>query len=266
MVKVYPNGEEFIKENDAILKQNRYMSAFFYWDAPFITESNQVNYALRVAQGESVLLGMKVEPFNLLLYGNSECLEELLAFIKDNGYELTGILTSQSIGDALLDISPRVLGKEYYQQIGMDFMTATEISEPSSDEVEIPTLNDVDEIYHLMINFIKDCGLTDEVHKEKIGERISDYRIIRRDDKIVSLSRRSPDTDTSIRISAVYSRPEYRNQKLARKVVNYLKNEIINEGKIATLNVDQANPISYHLYSSLGFKKVFSQGIFLLKQ
>ena len=266
MVKVYSNGEEFIQENDLFLKQNRYMSAFFYWDAPLIQESNKINYALKVSQNEKILLAMKVKPYNLLLYGEPDCLEELLLFIKDNEYELKGVLSSQSIGDALLSISKNVLGKEYYQQIGMDFMTATEISEPSSDEVEIPTLNDVDEIYHLMINFIKDCGLTDEVHKEKIGERISDYRIIRRDGKIVSLSRKSPDTDTSIRISAVYSRPEYRNQKLARKVVNCLKNEIINEGKIATLNVDQANPISYHLYSSLGFKKVFSQGIFLLKQ
>ena len=266
MVKVYSNGEEFIKENDTLLKQNRYMSAFFYWDAPFITESNKVNYALRVDQGENILLGMKVEPYNLLLFGESACLEELLTFIKDNEYELKGVLSSQSIGDTLLSISKNVLGKEYCQQIGMDFMTATEISEPSSNEVEIPTINDVDEIYTLMINFMKDCGLTDEVHKEKIEERISDYRIIRRDGKIASLSRRSPDTDTSIRISAVYSRPECRGQKLARKVVNYLKNEIINEGKIATLHVDQANPISNHLYSSLGFKKVFSQGIYLLKQ
>ena len=51
----------------------------------------------------------------------------------------------------------------------------------------------------------------------------------------------------------------------ARKLVNYAKNEIIAQGKIATLNVDKKNPISNHLYSSLGFKKVFSQGIYKQK-
>ena len=81
----------------------------------------------------------------------------------------------------------------------------------------------------------------------------------------MAISRKSPESDQSTRISMVYTRPEYRNQGLGRKVVNYLKNEILNEGKIATLNVDQANPISNHLYKSLGFKKVFSRGIFLPK-
>ena len=31
----------------------------------------------------------------------------------------------------------------------------------------------------------------------------------------------------------------------------------------ATLNVDEKNPISYHLYTSLGFKRMFSQAIYL---
>ena len=61
------------------------------------------------------------------------------------------------------------------------------------------------------------------------------------------------------------TKPEYRGMGYARKLVNYAKNEIIAQGKIATLNVDKKNPISNHLYSSLGFKKVFSQGIYKQK-
>ena len=40
------------------------------------------------------------------------------------------------------------------------------------------------------------------------------------------------------------------------------KREIIEKGFIATLNVDKNNPISYHIYESIGFKKVFTQGIY----
>ena len=32
--------------------------------------------------------------------------------------------------------------------------------------------------------------------------------------------------------------------------------------EVATLNVDKKNPISNHLYASLGFKKLFSQGVY----
>ena len=43
-------------------------------------------------------------------------------------------------------------------------------------------------------------------------------------------------------------------------------NEIIDSGRIAVLNVDQKNPVSYHLYTSMGFRKIFSQGVFKLNE
>ena len=266
MIISYPNGEAFINDNASYLNQNKYLSAFFFLDAPLLTESSPKNYAIKVYSNDKQLLGILVEPYNLLLYGDVELLEEMLTFIKDNGLELPGIFGPTNIGERFLEISQELLGKEYHTLVSMDFMEATEITEPSSNEVEIPNLDDVDELCECMVNFIKDCGLTDPVVKDKIASNISNYRIIRRDNKIVSLSRRSPETDNSVRISAVYTRPEYRGQKLARKVVNNIKNEIINEGMIATLNVDQLNPISNHLYSSLGFKKVFSQGVYVLRK
>jgi len=36
----------------------------------------------------------------------------------------------------------------------------------------------------------------------------------------------------------------------------------LTSGKRATLNVDRKNPVSYHLYLSLGFERMFSQGEF----
>ncbi|MCR5564764.1 MAG: GNAT family N-acetyltransferase, partial [Gammaproteobacteria bacterium] len=71
--------------------------------------------------------------------------------------------------------------------------------------------------------------------------------------------------DASYKIAFVYTRDEYRGKGYARKVVNSVKNEILDKGFVATLNVDQKNPISNHLYESLGFKKVFSQGVYVPK-
>ena len=266
MIVEYSNGEAFIKENSSFLNENRYLSAFFYIDAPLLTKCDKKNYVFKVSSNNKTLLALKVEPYNLLLYGEKECLEELLLFLKNNNFEVDGVNCSTIIGDALLAVSEKILGKTYKLLIGMDFMEAKEISEESSEDVIVPTTDDVKEIYQCMINFFNDCGLPDKPNMEKIRDTISSFRIIRMDNKIVSLSKKSPDTDVSIRVVTVYTRPEYRNRGLARKVVNYVKNEIINEGKIATLNVDQANPVSYHLYTSLGFKKVLSQGVYIVNK
>ena len=75
----------------------------------------------------------------------------------------------------------------------------------------------------------------------------------------------SKGTDNSYRITHVYTRVEYRGMGYAKKVVNTIKNEILDMGYIATLNVDMSNPISNHIYKKIGFKKVFSQGIYLVK-
>lgn len=266
MVKVYRNGDIFLNENSSFLDENKYMSVFFYLDAPLIKEADKINYVLKVSDGRKKLLALKLEPFNLIIYGDHDCLEELLMFIKDNNYKIKDVMCSEELGNHLIDVSNRIFHKHYQKQIGMDFMKATEYTEDSSKEVEIPSIDDVNELFECEVNFIKDCGLSDKPNRKKLIEKIPSLRIIRKDNRIVSMCGRSPDTDESIRISLVYTRPEYRGQGLARKVVNYLKNEILNEGKIATLNVDQVNPISYHLYQSLGFKKVFSQGIYLLKE
>ena len=265
MIFSYSDGASFIEENGAYLSENTYMSSFFFLDAPLLKETSKKNYAIKVYDENTQLLAMKVEPYFLMLYGDKTLLKELLIFIKNNELEIEGAYCATELGEELLGLSQEILNKEYYQQIGMDFMETKDITEPSSNEIERPTLNDVDEIVECLINFISDCGLTDKVERENVIKTLSTYRIIRLDNKIASLARKSPESDSSTRISMVYTRPEYRNKGLARKIVNYLKNEIISEDKIATLNVDQANPISNHLYQSLGFKKVFSRGIFVPK-
>ena len=263
MIINYPNGEAFIKDNKAFLEENVYMSSFFFLDAPLLKESSKKEYALRAYSKNKQLVLIKVEPYYVLLYGDFELVKELLIYIKENELEVNGIYCSSEIGNEYTRLAKELFNQNFHLQLGMDFMEAIEITEPSSPLVDRATLDDVDELYECLINFVKDCGLTDEVKKEDIIKCIDRFRLIRQDNKIVSLASKCPESDRSLRITDVYTRPEYRGKGLARKVVNYIKNEILEEGLIATLNVDQTNPISNHLYESLGFKKTFSRGIYL---
>ena len=257
MVKIYKNGEEFISENKEFLDENKYMSTFFYVDAKVLDKTDNINYAIKYEANGKKLLGMRVEPYNLCLYGDKECSKELLEFIDKNNYIVPGLIAPAAIGDFITTIDSR-----YRKSIGMDFMETKEKTEESSNEVVKATFDDVDELFNCVSNFIKDCGLPDKPDKNNIAKKLNNFRIIKDGNLIVSMAAISDGTTNSKRITFVYTRPEYRGKSYARKVVNTSKNEILDMGLIATLNVDQKNPISNHLYESLGFKKVFSQGIY----
>lgn len=265
MIIYYPNGEAFIEDNSSYLEENVFMSSFFFLDAPLLKESSKKNYALKVFKEDKKLLALKVEPYYVLLYGDVELVKELLIYIKENELEVNGIYSSMEVGNEYTSLADTIYQEKFYLQLGMDFMRAVEYTEPSSKEVTFATLDDVDELYECLINFVKDCSLNDEVTKEDIIKGIKRFRLIRDNNRIVSLASLCPESDDSLRIADVYTRPEYRGRGLAKKVVNYIKNEILDLGKMATLNVDQANPISNKLYKSLGFKKIFSRGIYLPK-
>ena len=255
MIKEYFDGESFINDNKEYLNINKYISLFFFLDAPLITEINSKNYVIKVKANGKTLLALKAEKYNTLLYGEKELLGEFLEYVKNKQYDINGIMCSIDIG--------RLLNKsEYIKSIGMDFMEAIDYTEESSNLVSIPNHKDVDEIYNMTISFLKDCGLDDNISKEKIAMAIDNYRIIRINETIVSMAMYSKNDEDSDRITYVFTKKEYRGCGYARKIVNCIKNEILSKGKIATLNVDQKNPISNHIYKSIGFKKVFSHGVY----
>ena len=257
MVKEYKNGNDFILENKEFLDKNKYMSSFFYLDAKFLNDIDINNYAIKVESNEYKLLAIRLEPYNLLLYGDKECLDELINYLASKNFKHNAILCPSDIGSRLVN------NHSYINEIGMDFMETTKYTEESSDDVIIPNISDLDELYECVITFFVDCGLPDRPTKDKLASELNNFRIIKEDNKIVSIAAFTPNTEDSYRISHVYTKPSYRGKKYARKVVNNIKNEILELGKKATLNVDKKNPISNHLYESLGFKKIYSQGIYV---
>jgi len=259
MVKVYNNGEEFIQDNDAFLKTNEHLAVFFYLDAKMLNKTDKINYALKVNNDGRDLLAVKVEPFNLILFGDESCAEELINFIFDNNYEFNHYLAETKVGVKIAEVL-KGYNYDYIETLAMSFMEAREITEPSSNLVSHANENDTDEILELMNLFEKECNLDDEIKKEDILKAINNFRILKENGKIVSIAKIAFGTETESRISFVYTREEYRGKKYARKVVNTCKNEILESGKIATLNVERTNPISNHLYKSLGFKILFDQG------
>lgn len=256
MIVVYPNGEAFLKDNLEFLEKEPDLTGFFRMDAPLVTCSDKQNYVAKAEKDGRRLVVTLQEPYSMLVYGDGELTEELFGFLIKNGYRLYSLLGSTPLCEQIAAVLEEKFGIVYYEHLGMDFMECTETTEPTAADVEIPTEADTDEIYECMVCFIADCGLNDRAEKEKIASQLGNYRIVRADGKIVSMAKKAANQ----KIAAVYTRPEYRGKGFARKVVNCCKNELIASEGIAKLNVDRKNPISNHLYRSLGFVPAFSQG------
>lgn len=260
MIYEYPNGQELLDDQRAYLETNPYQAGFFFWDAPLLKEPSARNYALRVTEGTETLLALAVEPYDLMLFGAPALTPELFDYLQARDLYRDNFLCGEDAGDALLAYAAERYGIAYTEALAMDFMEATEETEPDVTGTEIPTEADLDELVECLRGFVADCGLLDEVYPETERERLERYRVLRRDGRIVAMCAVSSKNDHDEKILDVYTRPEYRGQGLARIVTNNAKNEILRRGHIATLNVDKKNPISNHLYRSLGFQRVFSQG------
>lgn len=264
MVKIYSDGFTFYKENEDFLVQDPYVEVFFKLDSNILLETNDEEFALKISEENKTLLVMSKNPYPMLFMGDNSLIEELVDFLIKNNYKIHDYMCRTDIGDALLN-SYQNNNYKFYCSIRMDFMECKTKNTESNELIEIPTEKDIDEIYQMNIDFVKDCGLNDQVFRENIAKAINNYRIIRIDGEIASMATTAVSTKNDRKIAAVYTRPKFRGKGFAKKIVGTIVNETIDAGLYATLNVDQNNPISYHVYTKLGFKKIFTQAIYYLK-
>lgn len=182
MIVSYKTGAEFLQDNQTYLQKNPYLSTFFTLDAPLLQEAGKINYALRCEQGETRLLALKVEPYNLLLLGEEACVPELLRFLFDSDYEVKNYLCASELGYVLMQ-EMQSYGRCYEEALAMDFMEARRVTEPSAPEVEPAREDDLDEIFDCAQRFVADCGLLDKPEKESFRKVLDSIRVIRADGK-----------------------------------------------------------------------------------
>ena len=260
MITVYKSGADFLAAQKITLDRYPLESGFWFLDAPMIGNTDKRSYVVAVTEGENTLLSMRPYPYNMMLMGDESLVSELVDFLLREEYELESVLCSERIGEVFCAYMSREKHTEYFEALAMDYMESGSVCAPADAEVEKAASSDVPELTECMNLFSEECGLEERQDEEGVERKIEQFRLIRRDGQIAAMATLSSDTDTAKRISAVYTRPKYRGQNLAYKVVNAVKNEILASGYIADLNVDQRNPVTNYLYRKLGFERVFAQG------
>lgn len=119
MIRRYDSGAAFLAENQAFLDTKPQISAFMALDAPLLEKTDKINYAARCEKDGKTLLAMKVEPYHLQLFGDTDCAGELLDFLVRGGYEIQNYLSEKTLGDAAAREMEARFGMRYEEALAM---------------------------------------------------------------------------------------------------------------------------------------------------
>ena len=256
MYKVYKTGQDFLDENLNIIRNDPLGATFFEANVKMIPQCDKGNYAVRVEVDGSLLLAIHVGEYPLVLYGSEKCVDEFAQVVTQSKLQFNRTIGSYDISNAFLQAYERLVGGSHKVNLSMDIMYCDKVNYCDTTGVEQATTKDIEEITQLVVDFNFEAmsekstwgGIFD-----KISHNIDNYAILRVNEKIVSIGYSNTEGTGLHRISNVYTKPEHRNKGYSRKVVTYLTERALKSGNLPCLHVDQHNPVSNHLYQTIGY-------------
>ena len=257
MYKLYKSGKEFLNENLSLIRSDPLGTIFFESNANMIEHCNQSSYAARVECGGEVLIAIRVDGFPLVIYGSECCLEELAHVVAEHELQFVKAIGYHELIDKFLTFYEQLVGGSHKVNLYMDVMYCDKVMPCDTSKVERATAKDVEEITNLVVSFLGEAIGENATWGEKnaqIAREIDLYALLRVDGEIVSIASCKDSGYNLYRISNVYTKPEFRNKGYSRKVVTFLTEQILQSGRLACLFVDQNNPVSNHLYQTIGYK------------
>ena len=257
MYKLYKTGKEFLDENINLIRSDPLGTIFFEANGNAIAQCDASNYAVRIDVGNEVLIAIRVDGFPLVIYGSESCVDALARTVADNKLQFDKVIGYYGLLDKFLISYEQLVGGSHKVNLSMDVMYCDDVEPCDTSEVERATAKDAEEITRLVVDFLNEAlgkNATWGGNFDKISQEIDFYALLRVNGKIVSIGVCKDSGDGLCRISNVYTKPQHRNKGYSRKVVTYLTEQILKLGKTPCLHVDKTNPVSNHLYQTIGYK------------
>ena len=257
MYKLYKTGKEFFDENIDLIRNDPLGTMFFEGNANSIEKCNEENYAARVEVDGDVLIAIRAHGYPFVVYGSEKCTSELAQIVVKNKLQFNKVIGYHGVCNKFLTEYEQIVGGTHRINLSMDIMYCDKVAPCDTSAVEQATAKDGEEIAQLIVEFLSEAMCEKSTWGEKIQRILQEIRyfaLIRADGKIVSIARVYECGNGLCRVSDVYTKPSYRNKGYARKLVTYLTEQIVASGDMACLHVDQHNPVSNHLYQTIGYK------------
>lgn len=255
MFHFYPTGQSFLDDNAEILTRSPLETVFFEGNAKNMPDMRD-GFAVKVWDGGGSLLALRLKTWPMVLFGEPSLCGELAACLWEQKCTFTRVLTSLPLAETFFTAYEALAGGGHRIRHAMTVMCCRTLRDVPTDAVSAATEADVDEIAGLVLRF----------HAEALGEigeptavaddvrrRLGNYAIARWEGRIAAIACRNREMERLCAVSGVYTLPEARGHGLARQVVTALTRDILQRGKLPYLFVEQKNPVSNHLYQSIGY-------------
>lgn len=228
---------------------------------------SDVTFAVLSNDEGVVMIAAKVPGRNIVLSrAAQDGIETLVDAIAEQKWEFPGIVGPADVAAAFSNGWTRVTGQkfnEYMDQIIYSLKTVT----PADDvegKMRLATEKDIPQVSAWFVGFSNDSHLpksekfTAEEAKNIVPARIAENRIYvwEAGGKAVAQAGVSS-TETSARISLVYTPQENRGKGYASALVAAVSQKMLNDGKkLCCLYADARNPVSNSIYRKLGYEFV----------
>lgn len=261
MFTVYQSGKEFLDENIDTLRKYPLETVFMEGNAYALTQCDCNNFAVKVWQGNSILLAIERRGVPMRLWGDKSLVGEMAEVLAKNKLTFGGVLGYPEICNEFLCCYEKLCGGGHETKHSMDIMFCKNPKPCDTSGVRFATEADVPALTEYFLKFLQETVQEEHDYDsilQQVREGLSDI-VICEQDGIVSMAKRSQDAQTLARISYVYTLPSMRNKRFSKRVVTFLTKRIVESGSVAYLFVDKTNPISNHLYSAIGYEYALPQ-------
>lgn len=144
------------------------------------------------------------------------------------------------------------MGIHELRELHWPVLPAGEIREASGDDLPLLT--------RWMEAFEADTGIF-STGAEATTRKLLDsgaLSVWQSEDGPVAMAAVTAGTPNTLRVSYVYTPPEYRGRGYARAVTAHLSRRILEDGRTAVLYADRDDPAPNHIYRTLGYRRVAS--------
>lgn len=262
MYKIYESGRDFLWENRLYLATHPLETVYIGLNALMISPKSDVGFLIRVWDGDDVLFAVRVLDYPMDIFGSERLCGELAQAVAERGFTFSKLLGFKETCEAFITAYERVAGGSHEITRAMDVMYCQTVSACDCSGVQFAAEEDRENLSEEIAAFCREelgecCSAADV--KKQMSRRIDEFALLRCDGKIASIAQKTRESELLTAISGVYTVPAYRRKGLARKTVTFLTEQIVGEGKIAYLFVEQGNSAAKRLYEKIGYKDAFSQ-------
>lgn len=214
-----------------------------------------------------IAIAIRTPPFSVLL--SHQTCDGAIPLIAQDIHTLYGDIPGVNgiteHSKSFADYWHELTGRDYRQHLGMGIYKLTAVNPIHGVSGHIRRATDADRewVIEWFLAFGQEAiGESDRTQAEGSVSRFMDYEtrglyFWEDQGKVVSMAGYGGMTPHGMRVSAVYTPPEYRRRGYASALVAELSQHLLNQGRrFCFLYTDLANPTSNHIYQIIGYQHV----------